>query len=164
MLRTFLRGGLITAIALCALTATASAAPRATLPAAQFAKKADAICTKENGKRAAGPQLASFTPATATRAQVKQAGKVLTYSYPIGVDEIARISALGMPKEQVPREAWTRLHAYLLKTTFPAIHKLAATGLKGDVAGFRSQFQALETMATHETAFAKAIGFTVCGG
>jgi hypothetical protein len=161
MLKTISGACLLALVALCATVATASAA---TIPATQFAKKADAICTKENAKRAAGPQLASFKPSTATKAQVKLAGKVLAYEYPIGVDEIAKINALGSPKEAIAHEAWTRLHAYLLQTAFPAIHKLAATGLKGDVAGFRTQFTALEQMATHETAFSKAIGFTVCGG
>jgi hypothetical protein len=163
MLRTLLGGGLLAAVAICAATVTAGAASTTVLPAAQFAKKADAICTKENVRRAQGPKLARFNPATATRAQIELAGKVLAYEYPIGVDEIAKINALGTPKEAIAHEAWTRLHRYLLGTAFPAIHKLATTGMQGKVTAFRTQFQALETMTTHETAFSKAIGFTVCG-
>jgi hypothetical protein len=162
MLRTLLGGALLAAVAFCTMTTAASAA--AVLPDAVFVKKADAICTRENVRRAQGPKIGNFNPATATRAQVKLAGRVLAYEYPIGVDEIAKINALGTPKEAIPHEAWTRLHVYLLKTAFPALHTLAVAGLAGKVAAFQKQFQVVEQMSTHEAAFSKAIGFTVCGG
>ncbi|HEY1481022.1 MAG TPA: hypothetical protein VGF46_13370 [Gaiellales bacterium] len=157
-------------VVLVAASAPADAAPahaasaRATLiPRATFARKADAICTTENARRAKGPQLTSFTPATATRTQVMKAGKVLAYEYPIGVDEIARISALGQPRELPARAAWTRLHTLLLHTVFPAIRQIAASGTRGDVATFRTQFAALSSHGTEESTYGKAIGFTVCG-
>lgn len=164
MFRKLIGGAGLLGLGLVAPAGAASAHPAlTTMPTAIFAKKADAICTMENAKRAKGPQLTSFDPATATRRQVILAGKILKYSYPIGVDEITRVSAIGMPKEKLPAEAWTRLHELLVRTTFPAIQQLAKTGVAGKVAAFRSQFSRLETLSTPEASYGTAIGFAVCG-
>jgi hypothetical protein len=146
-----------------ALPASADTPHVVLLPAAAFAQKADAICTTENAKRAKGPKVGAFAPAKATKAQVEAAGRVLMYTYPINVEEIGRISRLGMPREQVPRSAWTKLHALLRQTAFPAMHELARTGVAGRVAAFRTQFTAYETLAQQEAQYTKSLGFRVCG-
>jgi hypothetical protein len=156
------------AVALAAALLTALPASAATphvvlLPAATFAQKADAICKQENAKRAKGPQVGTFTPATATKAQIRAAGKVLQYTYPINVEEIGRIARLGVPREQLPRAAWKRLHTLLVQTAFPAMRKLAQTGVAGNVKAFRSQFTQLATIAQQEAQYTRSLGFTVCG-
>jgi hypothetical protein len=149
---------------LTALPASADAPRVVLLPAATFAQKADAICKQENAKRARGPQIGTFTPATATKAQVQKAGKVLLYTYPINVEEIGRIAKLGLPREQVPRTAWKRLHTLLVHTAFPVLHRLARTGVAGKVKAFRVQFTQLATIAQQEAQYTRSLGFTVCGG
>jgi hypothetical protein len=153
----------LAAALLTALPASAGTPHVVLLPAAAFAQKADAICKQENAKRAKGPQVDAFSPSTATRAQVEAAGKVLMYTYPINVEEIGRIARLGMPREKLPRTAWTKLHSLLVRTGFPAIHRLARTAIAGKVTAFRTQFAQLEAIAQQEAQYTKSLGFAVCG-
>lgn len=132
------------------------------LPRAEFAKKADAICTQENKKRQASPPPPKFNPATATKAQIQGSAGFLQADGAITRDEISRVSALGEPKEKAPKQAWHTLRADF-QAILPLFQKLPNAARAGDVKAFRADFAKLMAQDPIQAPLTKQIGLKVCG-
>ncbi len=132
------------------------------LPRAEFAKKADAICTQENNKRAGAGTPPKFNPATATKAQIQGSAGFLQADGAITRDEISRVSALGEPKEAGSKQAWHKLRADF-QSIVPLFQKLPSDARAGNVKAFRAEFAKLMAQDPIQAPLNKQIGFKVCG-
>jgi hypothetical protein len=145
-----------------AIGSTASQA--ATLPVATLAKKADAICKMENGKRAKNPNPPKFSnPAKATAAQIKSAGGYLGRDLAITRDEVAKVFALGTPSEPAAARAWSQLRVVLVKQSLPAFAKAVAAARAGDVKAVVADFAVSDKLDATQVKLQKEIGLKVCG-
>jgi len=133
------------------------------LPKAEFAQKADAICTDTNTKRKAAGTPPTFNPANATKAQVKSSAKYLQAESKLTKDEITQVAALGEPKEAAPKAAWKQLHSLLETVSIPGLEKAASDAQAGDSKGFKADFAKLSASNPAQDKLGNALGLKVCG-
>jgi hypothetical protein len=154
----------VMAVAVAAAALAAGSASAATMPAKALAKRADAICTMENGKRGKLPGRPKFQdPAKATNAQLKAATPYLRGDLAITRDEISKVFALGTPSEPAAATAWTKLRATLQAHMIPVYTKAVEAAEAGNKAAVLAAFKTLDSYDGVENAYAKTIGFKVCG-
>lgn len=151
-------------VALSALSVSACGGSNSTkqLPRAEFARKADAICTQENKKREGAGTPPKFNPATATKAQAQGSAGFLQAEGAITRDEISRVSALGEPEEAGPKQAWHKLRADL-QSSASLFQKLPNDARAGDLKAFRAKAAKLMAQDPIQAPLVKQIGFKVCG-
>ena len=160
MARKVVFGGVLAAALVLASSAVAANVPRATL-----AKKADAICTAADKKRAQNPNPPTFTdPRKATAKQMKASAPWFARSHAILKDEVTRVFALGTPSEPAARVAWKRLHTILTKVELPAFAAAIEAAKKGDGKAFMVEFLKGSKYDAEEAKLGKALGLKVCGG
>jgi hypothetical protein len=136
----------------------------ATLPVATLAKKADAICTMENAKRAKNPNPPTFSnPAKATVAQLESAGGYLARDLAITRDEVTKVFALGAPSQPAAAKAWAQLRVVLVHESMPAFAKAVAAAKAGDAKAVVADFAASDKLDATQTKLQKQIGLKVCG-
>jgi hypothetical protein len=157
---TALGGAIVIALAVIG----ASASQAATFPVATLAKKADAICTIENAKRAKNPNPPKFAnPAKATPAQIKSTGGYLARDLAITQDEVKKVFALGTPSEPRAARAWKQLRTVLVSESMPAFAKAVAAAKAGDVKAVVADFAAGSKFDATQTKLQNEIGLKVCG-
>jgi len=150
---------LVLLVALGTGTSFAASAPVATL-----AKKADAICTMENAKRAKNPNRPKFSdPAKATVAQLKGASGYLLRDLAITRDEVSRVFALGTPNEPAAATAWQQLRTLLTAHSIPVFARAAAAAKAGDAKTVVAEFTAGDRYDAPEAKLMKQLGLKVCG-
>jgi hypothetical protein len=137
----------------------------ASVPRAVLVKKADAVCTAENKKRAANPYPAPKfqNPATATTAQLKAAAPYLARDLAITQDEIKHVFALGVPEEAAARTAWLRLKTVLVKYSMPAFAKAVRDMKAGNGKLVAADFANSSKYDAEQTKLQKTLGLKVCG-
>jgi len=142
-------------------SSTSSSSATKQLPRAEFAQKADAICTASDKKlRTLFPR---FNPATATKAQLTGAADGLASANAIVRQQVSQVSALGEPSEAAPKQAWHKLHASLESESLPAFQKMTDDARAGDAKAFTADLKQLGSLDAPEGKLAKIIGFKVCG-
>jgi hypothetical protein len=155
---------LAVAVAATVAVAGATSASAATMPVKTLAKKADAICTMENAKRAKNPGAPKFQdPSKATAAQLKSAGGYLGRDLAITRDEVTKVFALGTPSEPAAAAAWAKLHTTLEDHLIAGFGKAVQAAKAGDKQRVIADFKAMNAYEGLENKLVAQLGLKVCG-
>jgi ABC-type phosphate/phosphonate transport system substrate-binding protein len=165
MRRAYLAVALATIVGLgaCGSSKKSTGSSTKELPSAQFAQKADAICTLENQKRKAFGSPPNVNPATASGKSLKALGDYLAKDSAVTKDEVARVSALGSPKDEPAKSAWPKLHTRLTTVGIPNYDAVVQAAQAGDTKRFQAEFKKLSAGDAEQTKLQKQIGLKVCG-